>query len=677
MDTQTSFYIIIAGITSFILAFLMYKYKSKTTANISWTLLILRFLTLFALGVLIINPTFNNSTSYFEKPQLPVLIDNSASIKHLEQTHSAEELYNQLRNHSELNDKFDISYYSFGNTIEPVDSLNFDENNTNIASALKTINNLYRNQIAPTVLVTDGNQTIGTDYEFAISNSKNQILPVILGDSIVYPDLKIEQLNTNRYAFLKNKFPVEIVLSYNGSDDVDSELIVYHNEAIVYRQSLEFSKNKNSHIVNFTLPAEQVGVQKYRATLTPLENEKNATNNTKSFAVEVIDQATQVLMISSISHPDIGAFKRAVTSNEQRTFELKNPAEAGAVLEDYQLIVLYQPDQTFGTVFNQLETANKNYLIISGHHTNWNSLNRFQPHFQKNTTQSTELIQGSLNESYSSFAIEDIGFSDFPPLYTTFGNIVINGNYQTILNQTVNGLNNENPLLTTLEISNSRYALWDGDGFWRWRAKSYRDFGDFQKFDDFIGNIIQYLASQKKRERLEVTSENFYYNNRPIKIFAQFFDKNYVFDPRANLQIRIRNTETEEENVFPMLLKSNFYEVDLGNLTEGEYSYAVSVSNESLSKNGTFSILDFDMERQFLNANVSKLQRVAQNTSGVSFFANQGDELIQKLLEDDDFKTIKRTEITTTPLIDWKYLLGLIVLFLTAEWFIRKYKGLI
>lgn len=677
MDTQTSFYIIIAGITSFILAFLMYKYKSKTTANISWTLLILRFLTLFALGVLIINPTFNNSTSYFEKPQLPVLIDNSASIKHLEQTHSAEELYNQLRNHSELNDKFDISYYSFGSTIEPVDSLNFDENNTNIASALKTINNLYRNQIAPTILVTDGNQTIGTDYEFAISNSKNQILSVILGDSIVYPDLKIEQLNTNRYAFLKNKFPVEIVLSYNGSDDVDSELIVYHNEAIVYRQSLEFSKNKNSHIVNFTLPAEQVGVQKYRATLTPLENEKNATNNTKSFAVEVIDQATQVLMISSISHPDIGAFKRAVASNEQRTFELKNPAEAGAVLEDYQLIVLYQPDQTFGTVFNQLETANKNYLIISGHHTNWNSLNRFQPHFQKNTTQSTELIQGSLNESYSSFAIEDIGFSDFPPLYTTFGNIVINGNYQTILNQTVNGLNNENPLLTTLEISNSRYALWDGDGFWRWRAKSYRDFGDFQKFDDFIGNIIQYLASQKKRERLEVTSENFYYNNRPIKIFAQFFDKNYVFDPRENLQIRIRNTETEEENVFPMLLKSNFYEVDLGNLTEGEYSYAVSVSNESLSKNGTFSILDFDMERQFLNANVSKLQRVAQNTSGVSFFANQGDELIQKLLEDDDFKTIKRTEITTTPLIDWKYLLGLIVLFLTAEWFIRKYKGLI
>lgn len=677
MDTQTSFYIIIAGITSFILAFLMYKYKSKTTANISWTLLILRFLTLFALGVLIINPTFNNSTSYFEKPQLPVLIDNSASIKHLEQTHSAEELYNQLRNHSELNDKFDISYYSFGSTIEPVDSLNFDENNTNIASALKTINNLYRNQIAPTVLVTDGNQTIGTDYEFAISNSKNQILSVILGDSIVYPDLKIEQLNTNRYAFLKNKFPVEIVLSYNGSDDVDSELIVYHNEAIVYRQSLEFSKNKNSHIVNFTLPAEQVGVQKYRATLTPLENEKNATNNTKSFAVEVIDQATQVLMISSISHPDIGALKRAVTSNEQRTFELKNPAEAATVLEDYQLIVLYQPDQTFGTVFNQLETANKNYLIISGHHTNWNSLNRFQPHFQKNTTQNTELIQGSLNESYSSFAIEDIGFSDFPPLYTTFGNIIINGNYQTILNQTVNGLNNENPLLTTLEISNSRYALWDGDGFWRWRAKSYRDFGDFQKFDDFIGNIIQYLASQKKRERLEVTSENFYYNNRPIKIFAQFFDKNYVFDPRANLQIRIRNTETEEENVFPMLLKSNFYEVDLGNLTEGEYSYAVSVSNESLSKNGTFSILDFDMERQFLNANVSKLQRVAQNTSGVSFFANQRDELIQKLLEDDDFKTIKRTEITTTPLIDWKYLLGLIVLFLTAEWFIRKYKGLI
>lgn len=677
MDTPTSFYIIIAGIISFILAFLMYRYNSKITGNLRWILLTLRFLALFALGILIINPTFKNTTGYLEKPQLPVLIDNSASIKHLDFADKAKALYHQLRNHSELNDKFDIAYYSFGIRLQSVDSFSFDENNTNIASALKTTLNLYKNQVAPIVLITDGNQTFGTDYEFVVSKSKNQILPVILGDSIVYPDLKIEQLNTNRYTFLKNKFPVEVIVSYNASEEVASELIIHHNETVIYKQPLSFSKNKNSHLVNFTLPAERVGVQKYQATLTPLNEERNTTNNTKSFAVEVIDQATQVLMISNMSHPDIGTFKRAVTSNEQRTFDLLKPGEAIEVLEDYQLVVLYQPDHTFGNIFNQLETIGKNYLIITGHHTDWNSLNRFQPHFRKNISQNTELVQGSLNESYSAFAIEDIGFSDFPPLYSTFGNIEIQGNYQTIINQTVNGLNNENPLLATLESSNYRYALWDGDGFWRWRAKSFRDVGDFQKFDDFIGNIIQYLASQKKRERLEVTAENFYYNNRPIKIFAQFFDKNYVFDARATLQIRIKNIETEEEKVFPMLLRSNFYEVDLGNLEAGEYSYTVFLTDEPLSKNGLFSVLDFDMEKQFLNANIAKLQRVAQNTSGEVFYANQGADLIQKLLNDDSFKTIKRTEVSTTPLIDWKYLLGLIILFLTAEWFLRKYNGLI
>jgi hypothetical protein len=83
------------------------------------------------------------------------------------------------------------------------------------------------------------------------------------------------------------------------------------------------------------------------------------------------------------------------------------------------------------------------------------------------------------------------------------------------------------------------------------------------------------------------------------------------------------------------------------------------------------------VEQQFLNADVSKLRRIAQNTNGKAYFATQSNSLIQSLVENTNFQNIEKSEQKVVPLIDWKYLLAIIVLALAAEWFIRKYNGLI
>jgi hypothetical protein len=50
--------------------------------------------------------------------------------------------------------------------------------------------------------------------------------------------------------------------------------------------------------------------------------------------------------------------------------------------------------------------------------------------------------------------------------------------------------------------------------------------------------------------------------------------------------------------------------------------------------------------------------------------------MIDVLLNDNRYQQVQKREQKVVPLIDWKYLLGLIVLILSAEWFIRKYNGL-
>jgi hypothetical protein len=677
LTAETILYIIIAGIISLAITVFMYGYKAKYNRSLNWLLGVLRFATLFSILVLIINPKFVSDTFTIEKPNLPILIDNSASVKALDQVENVNSLVSSLKENQALNDKFDLSFFSFGSVLNDGDSLTFTEKNTNISKALASIDELFKNETAPTLLITDGNQTLGNDYEFFGSSLKNQVFPVILGDSTKYTDLKIELLNTNRYTFLKNQFPVETILVYSGTSSVNSQFIITQGNSVVYKENLSFSSIDNTKTVSFTIAASEVGLQKYTAKIIPLEDEKNTTNNVKQFAVEVIDQATNVLVVSEITHPDLGAFKKSITTNEQRRVTLKKPSEAISILNDYQLILLYQPDRNFKQIYSEIAKLNKNTFVITGLQTDWNFLNSIQKNYTKNVNNQSEDVSGLLNPNYGAFAIDDIGFDNLKPLKTLFGELEILAPHEVLLEQYIDDIASESPMLVTMEVDAIRHAIWDGEDIWKWRAQSFLDTDSFEEFDNFFGKIIQYLASNKRRSRLEVTNETFYYNNNSIKISAQYFDQNFVFDSRASLIISVTNSETNDKVYFPMLLKNNFYEIDLNSLPAGEYSYSVAVADQTVAGSGSFSILDFNVEQQFLNAEVTKLNRLATNSGGKAFFITETTAMMNALLTDNRYQQIQKRAQKVVPLVKWKYLLGLIIIFLSAEWFIRKYNGLI
>jgi len=105
--------------------------------------------------------------------------------------------------------------------------------------------------------------------------------------------------------------------------------------------------------------------------------------------------------------------------------------------------------------------------------------------------------------------------------------------------------------------------------------------------------------------------------------------------------------------------------------------FTVKSNDEPVSASGNFKVLAFDVEKQFLNADVTKLQSIATNTNGIAYFIDKVDALTDDLLKDQRYATIQKSKRSTIPLIDYKYLLALIALALSLEWFIRKYNGLI
>ncbi|MDU8887111.1 VWA domain-containing protein [Yeosuana sp. MJ-SS3] len=676
MSAATVLYIILSGIIALVIALFQYVYKSKRSRlNLIFTGL--RFVTFFSIFLLLVNPKFEQITNSVEKPNLVIAADNSSSVLYLEQNQKEQELIRAIKNDEAINEKFNVNFYTFGNNLQPKDSLSFTDEQTNISKAISELSQIYKNSIAPMILITDGNQTYGNDYEFTSSSYKQPIFPVILGDTTTYVDLQIKQLNVNRYAYLKNRFPVEAIVTYNGNENITTDFTVSYGNTIVYSEKISFSRTNTSSIINFALPTNTAGVHTYKATISTINNEKNKVNNNKNFAVEVIDQKTNIAMVSSFLHPDLGALKQSIESNEQRSVTFLKPNEVKDKLDDFQLVILYQPNRSFNNLYEVLKAQNKNTFVITGSQTDWRFLNSINSNYEHEITNQTENYLPELNNNYSTFILDDLDFESFPPLKSTFGKVTFNTPVEILLYKKVGNVSTKDPLLLTFESNNRREALLLGENLWQWRSQSFLNTQSFNQFDNFLGKLIQYLSSNKRKSRLKVEYESFYNGSSSVIINAQYFNKNYEFDARETLTITLRNKATQNILEYPFVLKNNSYQLDLSSLSPAEYEFTVRAKNENISKSGIFKILEYNIEQQFLNANVKKLNQVAINSTGKSYFIDNYSNLSVGLLNDERFLAVQKNHKNIIPLIDWKYLLFLLVFCLATEWFLRKYNGLI
>ncbi|HEY0092461.1 MAG TPA: hypothetical protein VGB43_08245, partial [Flavobacterium sp.] len=498
----------------------------------------------------------------------------------------------------------------------------------------------------------------------------------VLGDTTTFLDLRVERLNVNKYAFHKNKFPVEVFLQYSGTKTVMATFSIAKGNSILNRQAITFSPSKRSAVINVLLPAENTGVQIFKASVTSKEQEKNAYNNSKNFAVEVIDQKTSVAIVSAINHPDLGALKRSIENNAQRKVTIIKPADI-KTLEDYNILILYQPGATFKQLYDSNAAANINTLTITGSATDFNFLNQQQNNINFRMSGQQEDYLAEFRSDFNLFALDNIGFENLPPLRHPFGSVTLNGAVNVLLSSRIRNIATNNPLLAFAETSGRRSAFLLGENIWKWRLQSHIDNNTFEKFDVFIDKTIQYLASNNKRRSLVVNHESFYNSGDALEINAQYFNKNYEFDEKARLAITVTNKDTKAQKRYDMLKASNSFKANLDGLAAGKYNFSVRELNSNTIYNGYFEILDFDIEKQFVNPDVAKLNQLSSQTGGMAYLPNQIETLIKQLLDDENYKAVQKEITKKTPLIEWVWLLVIIALSLASEWFIRKYNGML
>jgi len=679
----------LGGILLVAVSFLFYRKDRKLeelNGSIKLLLASLRATLLVLLFFLLLKPFLKTLISETEKPLLAIAIDNSSSMLFTNDSLELRTIKEKITAlETSLGNQFKLDIFRFGDVVESSSNLDFSFKTTDASALTTTLKTNYTNRnLAGIILLSDGifNRGVGADRAF--NNLNAPVYTIAVGDSSVQKDLFLSNVRSNKIAYLGNDFPVEIAIGADFLENNKFELSIIKNGKNVYSETLSINSKKYFSKQVVFLPAKEKGLQEYQVYLKPLDGEKTQINNKQSIYVDVLDAQQKVLVLTESPHPDVAAFRLALSNNLNNkvdVFLAKNP-KAPENWNDYNLVVLFQiPSQQNSTKWvKKIAETNVPILFFTGNNTDYNQLSSLGKGLSiQSKTNSTQEVFAHLNPNFSAFTLNEEIINlipSFPPVFAPFGDYKLGNNVQALLQQKVGPVKTGQPLLAFSEISGSKTGYFLGEGLWRWKMESFKKSNSHKPFDEFIQKIVQFLSAKEDKSRFRLTVKNQFFENENVLINAELYDQTYELVTASEVKLEIVDS-TGKNFSFNMLAGTNIYTLNAGSFFPGVYQYtaATNLSGESFSKSGTFTIKALELEKNQTKANYNVLNNIAQNTNGGFYTIAQVDELAKTLINSDQAKPTIYTQEKFFDLINLRWIFFVLLVLVSIEWFLRKYKG--
>ncbi len=104
------------------------------------------------------------------------------------------------------------------------------------------------------------------------------------------------------------------------------------------------------------------------------------------------------------------------------------------------------------------------------------------------------------------------------------------------------------------------------------------------------------------------------------------------------------------------------------------YDASTTLVGERMTASGEFVVREIELEKLNLTADFGLLRKLAENSGGSFFNQSQLDELTNELANEKS-QGIIRTDEKYLPFINLQWIFVLILILVSAEWFVRKFSG--
>ncbi len=679
-------FLIFCILTGLVFAWLLYARTSEWEEVRPWLRRLMpavRFISVSFLCFLLLSPFVKTNFREVEKPVIAIAVDNSESMRIDSLHHSTAEIVKAVNELSEeLQKNYDVKLYTFGSETRAGNDLNFSEKSTDISGAMDYIQSLYAGRnLGSVILVSDGIYNSGSNPVYKASALKVPVNILAVGDTTVHRDLSLAGVSYNKTVNIGNNFPLEIRIAAKQSAGASSVLTVSEKNEVMFTKPVSITGNNFFTTVPVFLTAKAKGVHSYKISLSTIDGEKNIQNNSTEIFIEVTDSKLKVLLIAQSPHPDIAAIRTMLDKTSQYQLTVAYADQFRDNLALYNLVILHQlPSGKSSEIIKKLQVAQLPYLVVLGAQTSVAEFNKLgtgvnisQP-ISKNSD-----VYASVNGEFSLFSVTDDMkkiIATFPPLSSPFGTYRADKEIYTLLTQRIGAVETGQPLLYFSNAGNIRKAVLAGEGIWRWRLNEYAQKESTVNMDELFGKIIQYLIVKESKVPFRVRYKKSFNENEQALFDAELLNPAGELTNEPEVKMVITN-EAGKEYSFVFSRVSNTYHLNAGYLSPGKYSFRAEVKSgdKVYTERGEFAVNKLMLETTETTADYGLLYSIASSTNGVMSSIPDISPLVKAIQADESVKPVSYYHTTLSELLNLKWMMVILLLLLTLEWFLRKRSG--
>ena len=692
-------------LAAFAYSFFVYRFTLPPVSQIKrFTLAFLRFLALSILILVFFEPVLSLEKKVKVEPLNLVFVDDSKSMRINDGTQRIEKTLSLIDKLKSSDLKNNVMFYSFASDVKQIDAdkindeLKFDKTSTNFSKIFNS-DLLKDKNVASLTIISDGVITEGSSPLYLAEKFGIPVISIAVGDSSKKKDVAIRNVLFNEYVYAETPTSISATIINLGFEGQSISASLFEGNSLIEQQQIILDES-GVNSANFTYTAEQSGEKKLSIRINNLSGESSTANNVYPFFLNVRSNKVKVLLLSGSPSPDLSFMKNALQKENNFQVNTLTQVSSSNFLEinpnqkidsaDVIFLLSFPTKETSQEIFNRVKEKilNKNtpFFLMLNNSTDISKLSQISnelPITIQNIRDDYLNAQPDLNtdEFNNPIISTNINLNDWnnlPPILYTSGNILPKTESKVLSYLKVDNNRLKQPLIVSRNFASKRSVCFVGKDFWKWKLQTTPK--NIQLYDNLVINIAKWLSVTDEQKQFNVrTLRKFYSADDEVEFVAELYDEslNPINDAEINITIKSATDETE---LTLTSIGNGLYDGKIKLLKSGDYNYSAEAKlNGKLYKkeSGRFNVGDIDIEMIETKMNYELLNDLSIRTGGSFFLPDDSEFIINKIRE--SIKKVSDEKVVESQFRLWsdEWILVIVILLFSLEWFIRKQSGML
>jgi len=666
------------------------------------SLAILRGVTVFLIGLFIVEPVLNMYSWKTIQPKLAVLFDISKSMNLPAGRVTRLELADSLSGDFTGKSSFGYQVFGFSNGFNSLNAIPSAVDSagdaTSIANAVEELGSLKDiDNYGAALLVTDGRQNLGGDPLAAAMKLGLPIHTLTLGERIESLNLSIDDVNSPAVVYSGDTLKIEVQIRGEGTAAGRSRGYLNLDGKVIAEKSFGVPGEGRRTAVEFETIAPAPGSYRYGVSVPVMDGESESIDNDRVISINVLKNRLKVLLAADILDWEYKFIKQSLSEFDEFEIDAVYPLDSGRFSEpgppksyddlrkyDATIFVNCRPEDvriTRPNLRNYIDgggalvyMAGSDCLADLKSYDNMLPIELSDPGIDYGEF----LYEPSVVRKQHAAILLDTDpeagariWRSLPPFSAVLTGIKPLG--ETLLETRIRSAGGEAiPVLTVGELGRGRVAAITGYPLW----KSY--FGARKGNDSaipvFWKNLVRWATAGSDSRNFEVAADRDVYRlGEPVKMSGYLYDE--ANRPRDGALVTVAiapdGNPTAVKDAVLTQFGNGIYKGEATSLAPGDYKFkatALAYGDTLGTTTGKFTIEKFSLELTSGAPDYSLTRRISEATGGKAYTADNFGQF------DSDLKLtpFEREKHTRIKPFGMPIFLIIVLCGLCIEWGVRK-----